>query len=115
MTEAEASWGNRGAPLSFCPEGRTYSPPGRRPGGGSLPVGQAARSARRMRLLREPTANAAETAVLVIIVCAEWISAPIHSACENLHPAVLSQRQAIPKVWPAFSFAKEKQKKEIRR
>lgn len=71
MTDVGASWGNRGAPLSFCPEGRTYSPPGRRPGGGSLPVGQAARSARRMRLLREPTANAAETAVLVIIVCAE--------------------------------------------
>ena len=36
------------------------------------------------------------------------------SACENLHPAALSHRQAIPKAWPAFSFAKEKQKKESR-
>ena len=114
MTEVGAFRGT-GALRFFYPEGRTYSPPGPRPGGGSLPVGQAVRSARRMRLLREPTANAAETAVLVIIVCAEWISAPIHSACENLHPAALSQRQAITKVWPAFSFAKEKQKNEIRR
>ena len=41
MTEAGASWGNRGAPLSFFPEGRTYSPPGLRPGGGTAALRQA--------------------------------------------------------------------------
>ena len=44
--------GNRGAPL-FYPEGRTYSPPARRAGGGSRPVGQAVRSARRIALSAE--------------------------------------------------------------
>ena len=103
----------RPEPFFFLCEERTYSPPAKQAVVSLLR--RAVRSARRMRLLREPTANAAETAVLVIIVCAEWISAPIHSACENLHPAALSQRQAFPKVWSAFSFAKEKQKKKIRR
>ena len=57
--------------LLFYPEGRTYSPPARRAGGGIPPSGRAARSSRGMRLLREPTANAAGTAVPVIIVCAK--------------------------------------------
>jgi hypothetical protein len=64
-----------------------------------------------MRLLWEPTANAAETAVLVIIVCAEWISAPIHSACENLPQAALSQRQGESKMIALFSLLRKRNRK----
>ena len=107
----DGSWGVLGEPgrsVFFFPEGRTYSPPGRRPGGGSLPVGQTVRSARRMRLLREPTANVAVTAVPVTIVCAEWISAPIHSACENLPPAALSQKQGESKMIALLSLLRKR-------
>ena len=45
--------GRPGRSAFFYPEGRTYSPPGRRAGGGSLPGGQAVRSARRIALSAE--------------------------------------------------------------
>ena len=63
-----------------------------------------------MRLLREPTANAAETAIPVIIVSAEE-SLCASSACENLPLAALSQRRGESKMnAPLSLFAKEKQK-----
>ena len=52
MTEVGAFRGT-GALRFLFPEGRTYSPPGRRPGGGSLPSGQAVRSARQIALSAE--------------------------------------------------------------
>ena len=45
--------GRPGRSAFFYPEGRTYSPPGHRPGGGSLPGGQVVRSARRIALSAE--------------------------------------------------------------
>ena len=48
----------------------------------------------------------------VIIVCAKGISASIPFTCENLPLAALSQRPGRSFLtFPAFSFAKEKQKK----
>ena len=97
----------------FYPEGRTYSPPARRAGGGSLPVGQAVRSPRGMRLLREPTANAAETAVTVIIVCAKGL---LRCSLRLRKPATgsfFAEAGTDMFARPAFSFAKENQKKRI--
>ena len=63
--------GDRGAPLSFSPEGRTYSPPARRVGGGTAASHQPCALRGGLRSLRRAPDNAAETAVPVIIVCAE--------------------------------------------
>ena len=51
MTTTDA-WGNLSV-LLFYPEGRTYSPPARRAGGGIPPGGRAVRSARRIALSSE--------------------------------------------------------------
>ncbi len=114
MTEVGAFRGT-GALRFLFPEGRTYSPPGRGPGGGSLPVGQAVRSPRGMRLLREPTDNDAVTAVPVIIVCAEGA---VYLSLRLRKPATgsfVAEAGRIKNERPAFSFAKEKQKTKTRR
>ena len=51
MTTTDA-WGNLSV-LLFYPEGRTYSPPAHRAGGGIPPFGRAVRSARRIALSAE--------------------------------------------------------------
>ena len=112
MTKVGAFWGNRSAPFSFFPKGALTHHRAAGPAVVAFPLvrpcalrggcGSCGNLQTMLSCLR----------AAVAIVCAEWISAPIHSACENLHPAALSQRQAITKGWPAFSFAKEKQKKE---
>ena len=94
----------------FYPEGRTYSPPARRAGGGSLPVGQAVRSPRGMRLLREPTANAAETEVPVIIVCERETVRRFPRLRKPATGSFIAEAGRIKNDCPAFSFAKEKQK-----
>ena len=67
-----------------------------------------------LRSLRRAPDNAAETAVPVIIVCAEELLR-LSSACENLHPAALSQRQGESKMIVLLSlWRKEKQKKDWR-
>lgn len=110
MTEVGA-FRETGALRFLFSEGRTYSPPGRRPGGGSLPVGHAARSARRMRLLREPTANAAETAVLVIIVCVEGA---VHLSLSLRKPAPSSfiAEAGHPKSLACFLFCERETETE---
>ena len=109
----DESWGVLGEPersVFFFPEGRTYSPPGRRPGGGSLPVGQAVRSPRGMRLLREPTDNAAETAIPVIIVCAEG---SVHRSLHLRKPAPGSfiAKAGHPKSLACFLFCERETEK----
>ena len=66
MTTTDA-WGNLSVRL-FCPEGRTYSPPAKQ-AVVSLPPVRLVRSARRMRLLREPPDNATSPAGAAVIVC----------------------------------------------
>ena len=59
MTEVGASWGNRGAPFSLFPEGRTYSPPARWAGGGTAAMRQARALRGGLRSLRRAPDNAA--------------------------------------------------------
>jgi len=63
-----------------------------------------------MRLLRESTANAAETAIPVIIVCAEE-SLCASSACENLPLAALSQRRGESKMIAPLSLLRKRNRK----
>ncbi len=60
----EVSGETGGLPL-FSPEGRTYSPPRR----GVVFPAEIVRSARRMRLLRQPPDNATAPASAAVIVC----------------------------------------------
>ena len=66
MTTTDA-WGNLSV-LLFYPEGRTYSPPAKQ-AVVSLPSVRLVRSARQMRLLREPPDNATSPAGAAVIVC----------------------------------------------
>ena len=109
MTDVGASWGNRGAPFPFFPRAHllTTEPQARR---WYCRDASDARSARRIALSSESARQCRRACGprSPLSALRERYTSP--SACENLHPAALSQRQAIPKVWPAFSFAKEKQK-----
>ena len=92
----------------FYPEGRTYSPPALR-----VVVWPAAnaRSPRGMRLLREPTANAAGTAVTVIIACVEESLRQFLHLRKPAPGSFVAEAGRLKKNRPAFSFAKENQKK----
>ena len=96
---------------SFFPEGRTYSPPALRAGGVSLPLVGSCALRGGLRSLRRAPANAAETAVPVIIACAEGA---VHLSLRLQKPATgsfIAEAGRSKNVRPAFSFAKEKQKK----
>ena len=73
-----------------------------------------ARSPRGMRLLREPTANAAGTAVPVIIVCAQGsVRRPLRLR-KPAPGSFVAEAGTDTLAAPAFSFAKENQNKENR-
>ena len=98
----------------FIPKGAlTHHRP--QAGGGSLPGGQAVRSPRGMRLLWEPTANAAETAVPVIIVCAEGSLRRFLRLRKPATGSFIAEAGRIKNGRPAFSFAKETEKGSSRR
>ena len=72
------------------------------------------RSARRMRLLREPPDNATSPAGAGVIICASGISPAFNAvqlsdACANLPPAAFSQlwTELLPR---PFSFSEKEQK-----
>ena len=115
MTSHDGSWGVLGEPgrsVFFFPEGRTYSPPARRAGGGTAALRQARALRGGLRSLRRAPANAAETAVPVIIVCAEGSLRLFLRLRKPATGSFAAEAGRIKKDRPAFSFAKEKQKKE---
>ena len=85
----------RPEPFFFLCEERTYSPPAKQ-AVVSLPSVRLVRSARQMRLLREPPDNATSPAGAAVIICASGIcpafnAVQLSDACENLPPAALPQ------------------------
>ena len=114
MTSHDGSWGvlgNWSAPFSFFPKGALTH---------HLPAGQAvvlphcvrrALCAADCALFGERQTMPPCLRAAVAIVCAEWISAPIHSACENLHPAALSQRQGESKMIALVSLLGKRNRK----
>ena len=75
---------------------------------------RAVRSARRMRLLREPPDNATSPAGAAVIICASGIcpafnAVQLSDACANLPPAAFSQLWTELTARP-FSFSEKKQK-----
>ena len=80
----------------------------------SLPLVRVVRSARRMRLLREPPDNALAPAVLLsssAVLKVVWVKMahPTSAPCVNLPPAALSQLWTVLAARP-FSFSEKKQK-----
>ena len=110
MTEVGASWGNRGAPFSFsrrahllttCPQGRWWY----------CRVASDARSARRIALSSESARQCRRTCEQRSPLSAlrERYTSP--SACENLHPAALSQRQGKSKIIALLSLLRKRNRK----
>ena len=84
------------------------------PEGAVVSTSWLVRSARRMRLLREPPDNALAPASADVIICASGIcpafnAVQLSDACANLPTAALSQLWTALTVRP-FSFAEKKQK-----
>lgn len=103
----------RPEPFFFLCEERTYSPPAKQ-AVVSLPSVRLVRSARQMRLLREPPDNATSPAGAAVIICASGIcpafnAVQLSDACANLPAAALSQLWTELTVRP-FSFSEKKQK-----
>ena len=112
MKTAGRSPGNRRPSSFFSRKGAlTHHPEG----AVVLPAATV-RSARGMRLLREPPDNATTPAGAAVIVCAGHncfhFGNSLLPACGNLPPAALPQRGLSRCVIALFSFAKEKQKKK---
>ena len=102
----------RPEPFFFLCEERTYSPPAKQAVVSLLR--RVVRSARRMRLLREPPDNATSPAGAAVIICASGIcpafnAVQLSDACANLPAAALSQLWTELTVRP-FSFSEKKQK-----
>ena len=103
----------RPEPFFFLCEERTYSPPAKQAVVSLLR--RAVRSARRMRLLREPPDNATSPAGAGVIICASGISPAFNAvqlsdACVNLPPAALPQIWTVLAARP-FSFTAAKETK----
>ena len=103
----------RPEPFFFLCEERTYSPPAKQ-AVVSLPSVRLVRSARRMRLLREPPDNATSPAGAAVIACGAQSGMvqnepPTSAPCENLPPAAFSQLWTELAARP-FSFSEKKQK-----
>ena len=84
------------------------------PEGAVVSTSWLVRSARRMRLLREPPDNALAPASAAVIICASGIcpafnAVQLSDACANLPTAALSQLWTALTVRP-FSFSEKKQK-----
>ena len=84
------------------------------PEGAVVSTSWLVRSARRMRLLREPPDNATSPAGDAVIICASGIcpafnAVQLSDACANLPTAALSQLWTALTVRP-FSFSEKKQK-----
>ena len=110
MTEVGASWGTGALHFLFS-EGRTYSPPGRWPGGGTAALRQARALRGGLRSLRRAPANAAETAVPVIIACAEGA---VHLSLRLRKPATgsfFAEAGAVMFGRPCFLFCERETEK----
>ena len=84
------------------------------PEGAVVSTSWLVRSARQMRLLREPPDNATSPAGAAVIICASGIcpafnAVQLSDACANLPAAALSQLWTALTVRP-FSFSEKKQK-----
>ena len=113
MERCNAEGFGRPEPFFFLCEERTYSPPAKQ-AVVSLPSVRLVRSARRMRLLREPPDNATSPAGAAVIACGAevvWVKMthPTSAPCTNLPPAALSQLWTELTARP-FSFSEKKQK-----
>lgn len=102
----------RPEPFFFLCEERTYSPPAKQAVVSLLR--RVVRSARRMRLLREPPDNATSPAGAAVIACGAQSGVgqnghPTSAPCVNLPPAALSQLWTVLAARP-FSFSEKKQK-----
>ncbi len=103
--------GKPGAFLFFSPEGRTYSPPE----GAVVFPAEIVRSARRMRLLRQPPDNATAPASAAVIVCAGRSCFCFGNSLAPL-PAQTCHRQLCLRLCPklifgAFSLLRKRNRK----
>ena len=111
MTEVGASWGNRGAPFSFCPEGRTYSPPGRRPGGGTAALRQARALRGGLRSLRRAPDNTAVSASSGRHCLRGGSGTPLPPPAKNCTRQLYRRGGAKQKCSPRFLFCERETEK----
>ena len=97
----------------FYPEGRTYSPPSHRPGGGSLPVGQAVRSARRIALSSESASQCCRDCDPGHHCLRGGIGAPIPPPAKTCTRQLCRRGRANQKVSPCFLFCERETEKRL--